>query len=66
MKTKNYKHKRRTGGKSKRCSKRCSKRTQRRVRARRGGNMFRGSYPSASVVCLAGSSKIPCTAFSAA
>lgn len=62
MKTKNYKHKRRTGGKSKRCS----KRTQRRVRARRGGNMFRGSYPSASVVCLAGSSKIPCTAFSAA
>jgi hypothetical protein len=26
--------------------KRCSKRTQRRTRARRGGNMFRGSYPS--------------------
>ena len=52
-------HKRRTGGKSKRC-----KRTQRRVR--RGGNMFRGSYPSAPVVCLAGSSKIPCTAFSGA
>ncbi len=60
MKTKNYRHKRRTGGKSKR---RC-KRTARRVR--RGGNMFRGSYPSPPVVCLAGHSKIPCTAFSGA
>ena len=59
MKTKNYRHKRRTGGKSKRC-----KRTARRVR--RGGNRFHGSGPSAPVVCLAGSSKIPCTAFSAA
>jgi hypothetical protein len=28
--------------------------------------MFRGSYPSAPVVCLAGSSKIPCTEFSGA
>ena len=28
--------------------------------------MFHGSYPSAPVVCLAGKSKIPCTAFSAA
>jgi len=26
--------------------------------------MFNGSYPSAPVVCLAGNSKIPCTAFS--
>jgi hypothetical protein len=42
------------------------KRTQRRTHARRGGNMFRGSYPSAPVMCLADSSKIPCTAFSAA
>ena len=62
MKTKNHRHKRRAGGKSKR---RC-KRTQRRTRARRGGNMFRGSYPSAPIVCLAGGSKIPCTAFSGA
>ena len=35
-------------------------------RLRRGGNMFHGSYPEAPVVCLAGSGKIPCTAFSAA
>lgn len=28
--------------------------------------MFRGSYPSAPVVCLAGDKHIPCTAFSAA
>ena len=28
--------------------------------------MFHGSYPKAPVVCLAGSSKIPCTAFSGA
>ena len=42
------------------------KRTHRR-RARRGGKlMFNGSYPSAPVVCLAGNSKIPCTAFSSA
>ena len=27
---------------------------------------FHGSYPKAPVVCLAGSSKIPCTAFSGA
>ena len=26
--------------------------------------MFNGSYPSPPVVCLAGNSKIPCTAFS--
>lgn len=60
MKTKNHRHKRHSK-KSKRC-----KRTQRRTRVRRGGNMFRGSYPSPPVVCLAGSSKIPCTAFSGA
>lgn len=60
MKTKNHRHKRHTG-KGKR-----GKRTQRRVRARRGGNMFHGSYPSAPVVCSAGGSKIPCTAFSGA
>ena len=58
MKTKNHRHKRHSK-KSKRC-----KRTQRRVR--RGGNMFRGSYPTPPIVCLAGSSKIPCTAFSGA
>ncbi len=61
MKTKNKRHKRRSGGKSKRC-----KRTARRVRVHRGGNWFHGSGPSAPVVCLAGSSKIPCTAFSGA
>ena len=59
MKTKNHRHKRH----SKKSKRRC-KRTQRRVRW--GGNMFRGSYPSPPVVCLAGSSKIPCTAFSGA
>mgnify|MGYP007082916973 CR=1 FL=1 len=31
-----------------------------------GKLMFHGSYPKAPVVCLAGSSKIPCTAFSGA
>ena len=31
-----------------------------------GKLMFNGSYPRAPVVCLAGSSKIPCTAFSSA
>ena len=61
MKTKNKRHKRRSGGKSTRC-----KRTARRVRVRRGGNLFNGSGPSAPMVCLAGSSKIPCTAFSGA
>ena len=39
------------------------KRTHRR-RARRGGNMFHGSNATPPVVCLAGNSKIPCTAFS--
>jgi hypothetical protein len=29
-----------------------------------GKLMFNGSYPSPPVVCLAGNSKIPCTAFS--
>ena len=58
MKTKSHGHKR-NGGKSKR---RCK--TARRVR--RGGNMFHGSGPSAPIVCSAGGSKIPCTAFSAA
>ena len=61
MKTKNKRHKRRSGGKSKRC-----KRTARRVRVHRGGNWFHGSGPSAPVVGLAGSSKIPFTAFSGA
>ena len=42
------------------------KRTQRRTRVRRGGNMFHGSNATAPVVCLAGNSKIPCTAFSTA
>ena len=32
----------------------------------KGKLMFNGSYPSAPVVCLAGNSKIPCTAFSSA
>ena len=58
MKTKHHRHKRHSK-KSKRCN-----RTQRRVR--RGGNMFRGSYPSAPVVCLAGDKHVPCTAFSTA
>ena len=62
MKTKNKRHKRRSGGKSKRCK----RTTARRVRVHRGGNWFHGSGPSAPVVCLAGSSKIPCTAFSGA
>jgi hypothetical protein len=30
----------------------------------KGKLMFNGSYPSAPVMCLAGNSKIPCTAFS--
>jgi hypothetical protein len=32
----------------------------------KGTLRFNGSYPSAPVVCLAGNSKIPCTAFSSA
>ena len=42
------------------------RRTQRRTRIRRGGNMFHGSNATPPVVCLAGNSKIPCTAFSSA
>jgi hypothetical protein len=30
----------------------------------KGKLLFNGSYPSPPVVCLAGNSKIPCTAFS--
>ena len=59
MKTKNYRHKRHNG----KCK---CKRTQRRTRAHRGGNLFNGSNYSSSIMCLAGSSKIPCTAFSTA
>lgn len=42
------------------------KRTQRRTRVRRGGNRFHGSNATPPVVCSAGNSKIPCTAFSTA
>ena len=35
-----------------------------RNQANQGKLMFNGSYPSPPVVCLAGNSKIPCTAFS--
>jgi hypothetical protein len=54
------------GGKSKRRKQGKQGRTQRRTRARRGGNMFHGSNATPPVVCLAGNSKIPCTAFSSA
>lgn len=50
----------------KRCARKYKRHSVKRTRARRGGNMFHGSYPEAPVVCLAGASKIPCTAFSAA
>lgn len=35
-----------------------------RNQSNQGKLMFNGSYPSPPVVCLAGNSKIPCTAFS--
>ena len=47
-------------------SKGCTRCRQCKCRTRRGGNMFHGSNATAPVVCLAGNSKIPCTAFSAA
>lgn len=68
------KFKSKTGGKGRRSSKRRhaskgkgrSRRHKRTHRRHRGGNMFHGSNATPPVVCLAGSSKIPCTAFSAA
>lgn len=54
------------GSKGSKGSKRCTRCRQCKCRTRRGGNMFHGSNATAPVVCLAGNSKIPCTAFSAA
>jgi hypothetical protein len=58
--------KRRHASKGSKGSKRCTRCRQCKCRTRRGGNMFHGSNATAPVVCLAGNSKIPCTAFSAA
>ena len=72
------KFKSKTGGKGRRSSrsnrkrrhaskgKGRSRRHKRTHRRHRGGNMFHGSNATAPVVCLAGNSKIPCTAFSTA
>ena len=52
---------------NKRSNKRHNGKVKRTRRVRRGGKlMFNGSYPKAPVVCLAGTSKIPCTAVSGA